>query len=605
MKVDGKNVSLGIVPKKYPMEVQSDDVEGGKALIYSFGQKILFKSSGEHLITINGDDIYGFAANPDSKNVKDIVSWGDVKWKTLEYAFTGSDLSAISAGAGDPDLKECWSLEGTFQDCESFNGDITGWDVKNIRNMRNTFKNAKAFAQDISGWNVQAVSDMSGMFMNATSFASTLEAWADRVQNVSDMENMFNGATSFNYNLGIWKLKSVKKIGIGNSGISGDNYSRALMSWNVMGIENVVLDAMGLYYSDAALTARKALEAKKWKIRGDYTDVAAVPTAKPLILRVIATSGGSVKVPVLGRNMKISYRNVAKATELAVKDGVTATDAGEMYTFNVASGQVYEVIVEAKGVVAIKGKELGMPFSVEQWGDVAWKTMNHAFDGATVSFSKHAGVPNMKGVEDCSFMFKGCKSFNSDLSAWDMSSVKDMSHMFDGCDIFNSPLNKWNVSLVKNMNSMFKGCKNFNQLLNSWAVASVEDFGSMFEDCEEYNKPMIGWVTTSARNMQAMFKGCKKFNQPLPTWNTEKLQNMSEMFSGCEKYNQPLATWKVAHVTSFANAFQGAKAFNQELGAWELRRARALDLSETALSSENYTSSLIAWAAQADLCTDF
>lgn|GEM_PF-6848710 len=600
IKVDGENVSLGIVPKRYPFSVK-DNAGKTIATIYAFGQKFTAPSGG--IVAVSGNNIYGFAKNPDSKNITEVLDWGGVKWKTLEYAFTGSNISNITAGA--PDLSECWSLEGTFQDCESFNGDLTAWDVKHVRNMRNTFKNAKAFSSDISGWNVQAVSDMSGMFMNATAFATDLSKWGDRVQNVANMENTFQGATAFNYNLGLWKLKSVKKIGIGNSGISGENYSHALMFWNVMGLKDVALDATGLYYSNTAKAARGALETKNWTIRGDYTDAPAVAGAKPFIFHIIANRTGDVKVPVLGRNMKITYRDVASVSDLAVKDGITATQEGEMYTFRVTSGKVYEVIVEAKGVVAFKGKEIRMPFSVEQWGDVAWKTMSHMFDGATVSFSKRAGTPNMTEVEDCSFMFKDCESFNGDLSAWDMSKVKDMSHMFDGCMIFNSPLNKWNVSSVKSMNSMFKGCEKFNQLLNSWTVASVEDFESMFEGCKEYNKPMIGWTTTSAYNMQAMFKGCEKFNQPLPTWNTEKVQNMSEMFSGCKKYNQPLSTWKVAYVTSFANTFEGAKAFDQALGAWELRRVRALDLSSTALSSENYTASLIDWAKQGDICTDF
>ncbi|MGP1460634.1 MAG: BspA family leucine-rich repeat surface protein [Bacteroides sp.] len=600
IKVDGESVSLGIVPKKYPFSVK-DNAGKEIATIYAFGQK--FKAPSDGIVAVSGSNIYGFAKNPDSKNITEVLDWGGVKWKTLEYAFTGSNISNITAGT--PNLSECWSLEGTFQDCESFNGDLKAWDVKHVRNMRNTFKNAKAFSSDISGWNVQAVSDMSGMFMNATAFATDLTKWGDRVQNVASMENTFQGATAFNYNLGLWKLKGVKKIGIGNSGISGENYSHALMFWNAMGMEDVALDATGLYYSDVAVAAHKALEAKKWTIRGDYTDVVAAPNAKPFILHIIANKNATVTVPVLGRDMKISYRNTAKSLEGGVKDGITATQESEMYTFNATSGQVYEVIVEAKGVVAFKGNKVDMPFSVEQWGDVAWKTMSHMFDGATVSFSKRAGKPNMELVEDCSFMFKDCKGFNGDLSAWDMSKVKDMSHMFDGCEIFNSPLNKWNVSSVKSMNSMFKGCEKFNQLLNSWTVASVEDFESMFEGCKEYNKPMIGWTTTSVRNMQAMFKGCEKFNQPLPTWNTEKVQNMSEMFYGCKKYNQPLASWKVAYVTSFANTFNGAKAFDQALGAWELRRVRALDLSSTALSSENYTASLIDWAKQGDICTDF
>ncbi len=609
MRVKGTGVSLGIVPKQYPLTVKwkpATEAEYKQEItIYSFGQKLaLVKEGVEFDIQIDSKDIYGFAANPDSKNIVNVLQWGDTKWQTLEYAFAGSDVAGFFA-AGSPDLSECWSMEGTFQDCKKFNDPkVAGWDVTHVRNMRNTFKNAEAFNQDLAGWQVQGVNDMSGMFMNAKAFGYELKKWAGRVGNVVSMENTFTGATAFNANLGLWKLRNVKKIGISNSGISDKNYAYALQCWVVMGLKDVELSAIGCYYGGALKARTTLIETNGWKISGDYGESDATVT-NPFIMHVVATSASPIKIPVYGRGMKISCKNLENVSEHHfVKSGVTVTSSTDVLAIAPTAGKVYEIVVEPKGVFAFKGNEVGHPFTIKQWGDVKWKTMNRMFAGANVAIAKEAGIPVMDEVEDCSYMFEGCAAFNSDISSWNVSNVKNMSHMFDGCKNFNTPLNKWDVAKVKNMSGMFKGCETFNQLINSWNVEAVEDFSNMFEGCKEYNKPLIGWKPAAAVNMSAMFKGCEKFNQPINTWETNNVKNLSEFLSGCKLFNQPIENLNVENVTSFANVFNGASSFNQTLGAWKLRRVAALDLSNTNLNSENYTKTLIAWGAQENICTD-
>lgn len=607
MRVKGTDVSLGIVPKQYPLTVQwkaTDETKFDKKVtISSFGQKISVGKE-QFDIQIASDAIYGFAATPDSKNIVNVLNWGDTKWQTLEYAFAGSDIAGFSA-TDSPNLSECWNMEGTFQDCKKFNdASVAGWDVSHVRNMRNTFKNAEAFNQNLAGWQVQGVNDMSGMFMNAKAFGYELKEWAGRVGNVVSMENTFNGAAAFNTNLGLWKLRSVKKIGISNSGISDKNYAYALQCWNAMELKDVELSAAGLYCGKNATAARTALtDTKGWKIYGDYKEEDAAGT-KPFIMHVVATSTSPIAIPVYGRGMKISCKNLENVSDqYIVKSGVNVTSDAEVLKVNPTVGKIYEIVVKPNGVVSFKGNKVGHPFTIKQWGDVKWKSMNHMFAGAKVAIAKEAGIPVMDEVEDCSYMFEGCDAFNSDISSWNVSNVKNMSHMFDGCKNFNNPLNKWNVSKVNNMSGMFKGCKTFNQLINSWNVEAVEDFSNMFEGCEEYNKPLIGWKTTAAVNMAAMFKGCEKFNQPIQ-FDTKNVKDLREVFSGCKLFNQPLESFDVENVASFADAFKGASSFNQPLGSWKLRRAAAFDLSGTNLNSENYTKTLIAWAAQESICTD-
>ena len=44
-----------------------------------------------------------------------------------------------------------------FDGAESFNHDISGWDVSKVRYMGYMFNGAKSFNQDISGWDVSGI----------------------------------------------------------------------------------------------------------------------------------------------------------------------------------------------------------------------------------------------------------------------------------------------------------------------------------------------------------------------------------------------------------------------------------------------------------------
>ena len=51
-----------------------------------------------------------------------------------------------------------------FQDYETFNGDISDWDVSSVTNMKYMFWEASAFNQDISSWDTSSVTTMAGTF---------------------------------------------------------------------------------------------------------------------------------------------------------------------------------------------------------------------------------------------------------------------------------------------------------------------------------------------------------------------------------------------------------------------------------------------------------
>ena len=51
-----------------------------------------------------------------------------------------------------------------FIDCESFNQDISSWDVSNVTDMEGMFYSCKNFNKDISNWDVSNVSNRKKIF---------------------------------------------------------------------------------------------------------------------------------------------------------------------------------------------------------------------------------------------------------------------------------------------------------------------------------------------------------------------------------------------------------------------------------------------------------
>ena len=52
-----------------------------------------------------------------------------------------------------------------FYECNSFNQDISAWDVSNVIHMGGMFWGCSKFNQDISNWNVSKVKNMNKMFL--------------------------------------------------------------------------------------------------------------------------------------------------------------------------------------------------------------------------------------------------------------------------------------------------------------------------------------------------------------------------------------------------------------------------------------------------------
>lgn len=250
--------------------------------------------------------------------------------------------------------------------------------------------------------------------------------------------------------------------------------------------------------------------------------------------------------------------------------------------------------------------------SVEQWGDIKWKSMNHAFAGCRNMIIEASDEPDLSEVRDMSYMlaktysgerarlvdnrnpsigrwnvsqvnnmqglFSEATYFHQAIGNWDVSNVWDMSKMFFLASKFNHKLDDWDVSNVTNMQGMFHSAKSFNQRLGKWDVSNVRNMQEMFKSARAFNQNLETWKPSEVNNMSYMFAGAISFNQPINNrhWGGTLWQNSSNnmqgMFAGARSFNQPINNWDVSNVINMSYMFANATAFNQPLNNWNVGR---------------------------------
>ncbi len=212
--------------------------------------------------------------------------------------------------------------------------------------------------------------------------------------------------------------------------------------------------------------------------------------------------------------------------------------------------------------------------SVDQWGNVAWESMNSSFQGCTNLTLTATDSPDLSGVTDMSYMFRQAHAFNSNIDSWDVSNVTNMESTFWEATSFNQDLDNWDVSNVTNMFRMFRQATAFNGSLNGWGTktSSVTNMSEMFFFAPSFNQDLDNWDVSSVTHMQFMFLAAGSFNSQLNGWGTttSNVQNMTQMFSQNGSFNQDISGWDVSSVTTMQSMFQQATAFNQDLDNWDV-----------------------------------
>ncbi|MCE2995079.1 MAG: BspA family leucine-rich repeat surface protein [Cyclobacteriaceae bacterium] len=267
---------------------------------------------------------------------------------------------------------------------------------------------------------------------------------------------------------------------------------------------------------------------------------------------------------------------------------ITGLPAGATIRLQIAPTNFQRIIINT-------GTDRNRLTRVEQWGTIAWTSMQNAFVNCSNLQVTATDVPDLSGVTNMSGMFRGCNtlnspsnigswntstvtdmsalfslasSFNQNISSWNTGAVTNMSNLFADAAAFNQDIGIWNTAAVTNMTGMFAGATVFNRNIGAWNTSAVTTMNSMFFSAYVFNQNITGWNTASVTNMASMFGYAYDFNQNIGIWNTAAVTNMSRMFEDAFDFNQNIGTWNTSAVTNMRGMFIDAYAFNQNIGTW-------------------------------------
>ena len=463
-------------------------------------------SNRNYVVTIRGFfPRINFNNSGDKDKIRTIRQWGTNVWSSMAGSFTGCTNLTIEATAGQPNLSAVTEMQSMFRDATSFNQPISDWDVGGVTNMQSMFRGATSFNQPLGGWNVINVTNMQSMFRGATSFNQPL-GWD--VSSVINMSGMFQDATSFNQDLGAWDVGKVANMeNMFNGGtLSTANYDSLLIGWSMVEdgeaeLQDGVFFNAGFSQYCATLAREQLKKENLWQIEDGERAMICPLEASAFVTTWSVQANQTIIIPT---NSEFTY-NYAVDWGDGSEEFNQEGDASHFYTaagtYTIAITGIFPQFDFNSG-----GDRLAIR-TIEQWGDIAWGSMQNSFAGAAnLTIAANAGRPDLSAVTSMQSMFRGVL-FNSPIGHWDVSNVTNMANMFQNARFFNQPLGVWDVSSVTDTNRMFNGASRFNQDLGAWDVGSVTDMTAMFNDVIDFDQDLGEWDVGSVTNMTAMFNG--------------------------------------------------------------------------------------------------
>ena len=137
--------------------------------------------------------------------------------------------------------------KGILSQYNTFNEDISKWNVSNVTTMHRMFYQAIKFNQPLNDWNVSNVIDMSQMFYRADEFNQPLDRWdvskvitmnqmfatSDVISSLNKYLNttVFRSDSKYNHSLNNWDVSNVTDMSFMFHGCK--QFNQPLGAWNV------------------------------------------------------------------------------------------------------------------------------------------------------------------------------------------------------------------------------------------------------------------------------------------------------------------------------------------------------------------------------------
>ena len=331
--------------------------------------------------------------------------------------------AATTCTSGITDMSGPSNQQNFFRD-DSFNEDISTWDVSSVTNMSGMFRDAESFNQDIGDWDVSSVTNMSSMFSRASSFNQDIGEW--NVSSVADMTNMFRRASSFNQDIGEWNVSSVTSTSLMFLDVIA--FNQDIGEWNV----SSVTDMSGMFRNAESFNQ----DIGGWNVSS-------------------ATDMNRMFQDAAAFNRDIGEWNVSSVTDMSGMFWDADAFNQDISDWDVSSVTDMSRMFQDADTF---DQDIG-GWTVSSVTDMSFVFLDAASFNQDLSGWDVSGVTNMWG------MFRGAESFNQDLSSWDVSGIIDDADSF--------------LPFPNTMEEMFDdsglSASNYDRILSGWAGLDLND----------------------------------------------------------------------------------------------------------------------------------
>ena len=555
-----------------------------------------YSTAGDYQIEITGTFPHIFFSGPNDNDpnvigasdigkIIAINQWGTQVWESFDHAFSRA-TNLIYLATDVPNLSNVTNMASMFQSANSFNGDLSSWDVSNVTNMKMMFSSATAFNQDIGSWDVSNVINMDRMFSFASAFNQDIGSWD--VSNVTNMQNMFSRAITFNQDIGSWDVSNV--INMDRMFSFAIAFNQDIGSWDVSNVINMEgMFSSTIDFNQDFGTIAFNQDIGSWDVSNvinmEYMFSLASAFNQDIgswdVSNVIHMEGMFQDASVF--NQDIGNWDVSKVTNMNIMFQRAESFNGNLISWDVSS------VTRMQGMFKFAS---AFNQDIGSWDVSNVISMKSMFSGST-AFNQDIGSWDVSNVIDMQGVFSGSIAFNQDIGSWDVSNVIHMGSMFFGSIAFNQDIGSWDVSKVINMRDMFSRASAFNQDIGSWDVSKVINMQNMFSRAIAFNQDIGNWDVSEVTDMNRMFLNASAFNQDIGNWDVSKVTDMNTMFQDASAFNQDIGNWDVSNVTDMNSMFRDASVFNQDIGNWDV--SKVTDMNTMFLDASAFNQDIGNW----------
>jgi len=513
-------------------EIQGTEIGWGDASFFvvpnnvAFAQNHTYATPGQYKIRAVGS--YIARSNNADGGLVDITRWDNFDFTDANVfgGCRGASFGSVSASGGPTGFRGTGTIDADllFADCPNFTGGIRNWIWDNTRvyNIASMFQNCSSFNEDLSTWTTMRPANVNSTFAACTSFNSSVQNWD--MSQCTSFTYAFQGCLIFNQPLTTWDVSAGTSFAFMFNGASAFNGD--ISTWTLNPAGGVSLG--GMFRSTGSFAGDISTDATN-----GYWDMTRVTNTNDMF-----EFAGPNCNPTMN-NWDLS--NCTDMRDMFRSAGAAFQGIGcETWTMNtttpVTTANVFQSCSSFD--VDISGWDITQ-FSTTAGFFVDCTSFNQDLTPWAVTASNFG--PNM---------FSGCFVFNAGLGdgvsgtrlGWNLTGwVGSFGGAFRNCRAFNQDISSWDIQPTS-MSSAFNTAQRFNQDISGWNLSSCTRFDACFNNAQDFNQPIGAWDVSSADNFQQMFRLNSVMDQNLGAWVLSSATNMTSMAGGLSLANKAL-TW--------------------------------------------------------------